>query len=148
MLFCKFWTSSKKSICSTVHFQHRRKLASYLLQSTPSEDCLLIRKNTSLEITKTVELKIVMLLVMKNIWSSVKPLCKNMSPKTSPQNYVQTNCPSFVPMLFKTIGITLGQFCLKVILRTRDIVRGGFPDSLLQYGRYIQAVIVFQCFFL
>ena len=43
-----------------------------------SEDCLLIIKNTSQEITKTLELKNVMLLVMKNIWSSVKPVCKNL----------------------------------------------------------------------
>ena len=28
----------------------------------------------------------------------------------SPQNYVQTNCPSVVLMLFKSIGITLQQF--------------------------------------
>ena len=40
--------------------------------------------------------------------------------------------------------------CLKVILRTRDIVCLGFPDTLcFNTGtRYIQAVIVFQWFFL
>ena len=37
----------------------------WLLQSKPSEDCLLTRKNTSLEITKTVELRNVVLLVTK-----------------------------------------------------------------------------------
>ena len=53
------------------------------------------------------------------------------------QNYFETNCPSVAPML-----------CLKVILRTRDIVRWRFPDSPLWYGRYIPAVFVFQWFFL
>ena len=37
----------------------------WLLQSTPSEDYILFRKNTSLEITKTAELKNVALLVTK-----------------------------------------------------------------------------------
>ena len=47
--------------------QHIFSIVADLLQSTPSEDCLLIRKNTRLEIMKTVELKNVVLLVMKNM---------------------------------------------------------------------------------
>ena len=47
--------------------QHIFSIVADLLQSTPSEDCLLIRKNTRLEILKTVELKNVVLLVMKNM---------------------------------------------------------------------------------
>ena len=39
----------------------------WLLQSTPSEDYILFRKNTSLEITKTAELKNVAPLVTKKI---------------------------------------------------------------------------------
>ena len=62
-----------------MHFQDSCKLPFYLLQSTPSEDCLLIKKNSSLEIKKTVELKIIVLLVMKNIWSPVNPLSIKMS---------------------------------------------------------------------
>ena len=61
-LFCKFWQSSQKNICNTAHSQHSCKLSSQLLQSTPSQDCLLILKNTRLEIAKTVELKNVVLL--------------------------------------------------------------------------------------
>ena len=38
--------------------------------------------------------------------------------------------------------------CLKVILQTRGIVHLGFSDTLFQYGCCIQAVIVFQWFFL
>ena len=53
-----------------------------------------------MEITKTVELKNIMLLVMKKIWSSVNPVCKNIP---SLQNDVQTNSSSVVQMLFKTI---------------------------------------------
>ena len=83
-LFCKFCPSSQKNTCSTAHFQHSYKLATMVkmhsftdvflevqrklvLQSTPSEDCLFITKNTYLEITKRVELKNVQLLVMKKI---------------------------------------------------------------------------------
>ena len=38
--------------------------------------------------------------------------------------------------------------CLEVILQTRDIVHWGFSDSSMQFRCYIQAVIVFQGFFL
>ena len=51
-------------------------------------------------------------------------------------------------MLFKSIRNNTSTICLEVILRTRDIVRWGFPDSPLWYGLYIEAVIVFQLFFL
>ena len=51
-------------------------------------------------------------------------------------------------MLFKSIGNNISTICLEVILRTRDIVRWGFPDSPLWYSLYIEAVIVFQLFFL
>ena len=32
--------------------------------------------------------------------------------------------------------------CLKVVLRTKDIARRGFPNSPLSCGRYIQALSV------
>ena len=38
--------------------------------------------------------------------------------------------------------------CLKVILQNNDIVRWGFSNSPLQYGYYIQTVIVFHWVFL
>ena len=62
-----------------------------------------------------------MLLVMKKIWNSVNPVCKIMLQNHVPslQNYVQTNCPSVVPI------------CSKVILWTRDIVCWRFSDSQL-----------------
>ena len=60
------------------------------------------------------------------------------------QNYVQTNCSSVVPMLFQSFGI---DNLFESNLWTRDIVCWGFPDSPLWYRHYMQAVIVFQCFF-
>ena len=57
-----------------MHFYRSCKFASYLLHSAPSEDCLLIRKNTSLEIMKTMELK--KCLVSSHVKNIV---CKNMS---------------------------------------------------------------------
>ena len=54
---------------------HRKKL----LQRTPSEGCLLIRKYTSLKITNVVDLKNIVLLVTKKIRSSITPECKIMS---------------------------------------------------------------------
>ena len=33
--------------------------------------------------------------------------------------------------------------CLKIVLRTRDIFRWGFPDSSLRLGHYIQPVVFF-----
>ena len=50
-------------------------------------------------------------------------------------------------MLFKSIGIT-PRSNLEVILRTTDIVRWVFLDSPLWYGLCIEAVTVFQLFFL
>ena len=52
----------------------------WLLQSTPSEDYILFRKNTSLEITKTAELKNVALLVTKK---NMNQVCKIMFKKLS-----------------------------------------------------------------
>ena len=49
------------------------------------------------------------------------------------QNYVQTNCSS-VAYHFDNL--------FEVILRTRDMVRWGFPDTPFQYGCYIQAVSI------
>ena len=82
--FPGFWCSASfgqvpRKTSNTVQFQHCCKLASYFLQSAPSENCLLIRMNTIVEITKTFEPKNVMPLIMENIWSSVNPLCKNLS---------------------------------------------------------------------
>ena len=71
--------------------QHSCEVGSKLFQSVPSENCFL------------------MLLVMKNIWESVNPVCKNM-PQFCKIMIVQINCPSVVPMLFKSIGKTLQQF--------------------------------------
>ena len=117
LLLCKHWKkfvkiavlkifpSSQKNIFNTVHFQHGWKLASQLHEITPSEDCLLVRKNTNLEIAKAVELKNVVRLVMKNI---MKLSVEKHVP--SLENYIQINFPSAVPMLFKSIGITLQQF--------------------------------------
>ena len=50
------------------------------------------------------QLKNVVLLVTKNIMKLSYPIVPKHFP--SPQNYVQRNCPSVVPMLFKSIGIT------------------------------------------
>ena len=85
-----------------------------------------------------------MLLVMKNIWNSGNSVCKIMSHVCK---IVLKKCLSVVPMLFGSIGKTLCNL-LKVILWTRDNVFCGFPDSPLWYGHYIQAVIMFQGFFL
>ena len=63
------------------------------------------------------------------------------------QKYFQTIYPIVVPMLFKSMLECTSTICLKVVFRTRDIFRWGFPDSPLQYRCYIQAVIVFQSFF-
>ena len=82
-----------------------------------------------MENLKTVGLKI----VMKNIWSLINPVCKDMS--------------QVCKILFKQIVPEFKQsfpIYLKVILQTEDIVWWNFLDSHLQYGYYIQAVIVFQ----
>ena len=102
-----------------MHFQYSCKLASKLLP--PSEDCRLIKKNTSLEITETVELKN-LLLGMKNIENSVNSVCKNVPYL---QNYVQTNCPSVVPMLFKGIGIPLRNSLFESNFVTSDFFSWG-----------------------
>ena len=62
--------------CNGVFLEaHRKKL----LQRTPSEGCLLIRKYTSLKITNVVDLKNIVLLVTKKIRSSITTECKIMS---------------------------------------------------------------------
>ena len=80
------------------------KLASWFLQSTPSEDCLLIRKNTSLENTKTVELS------HEEHMKLSEPSVQKHVPKSA---NINTNCPSVVAILFKSIGITLRQLFRK-----------------------------------
>ena len=64
---------------------------------------------------------------MKFSWSSVQ---KNV---LSLQNYVQTKCPGVVPVHLQSIW-------------TRGFVCWGFTNSPFWYGRYIQAVIMFQGF--
>ena len=85
-----------------------------------------------------------MLLVMKNIWNSGNSCVKS--------------CPTFAKLCSKNVSVLFQCFletlekhfaiCLKVILWTRDNIFCGFPDSPLWYGHYIQAVIMFQGFFL
>ena len=87
-------------------------------QSTPSEDCLLIRKNTNIGITKTVELE---MLCFQSRREYVKTYPK--SAKLRSNNLLLTYYCSVAPILFKSIGITI---CLKAILWTTSIVRWGF----------------------
>ena len=52
-----------------------------------------------------------------------------------------------VPVLFQCFKKALEQHygnLFELILQTSDIVCWGFPDSPLQYGHYIQQVIVFE----
>ena len=94
-----------------MHFQYSCKLASKLLP--PSEDCRLIKKNASLEITETVELKN-LLLGMKNIENSVNSVCKNMC------HIYKIMFKQIVPVLFqcflKALEYHFETVCLKVIL--------------------------------
>ena len=53
-------------------------LLSFFKVASSSEDSLLVRKNTIRGITKRVELRNVVHLVMKNISNSGNPVCKNM----------------------------------------------------------------------
>ena len=80
-----------------------------------------------MEITKTVDLKNVLLLVTMKI-------CRNIFQVRK--------------IIFKEIVPVLFQYFLKVILQTRDIVRWRFPNTPFPYRHCIQAVIVFQWFFL
>ena len=78
-----------------------------------------------LEITKTDELKNVVLLAMKNTWSLVNPVCKNVfQVRKLRSNYLLQRCFSVFMHWNNTSTI-----CLKVILRTRDNVRWGLSDS-------------------
>ena len=86
-----------------------------------------------------------MLLVMKNIWNSGNPVCKIMSQVFKIVLKKMSQCCSNA--FWKHWKNTL-MICLKVILWTGDHVFCGFPDSPLWYGHYIQAVIMFQWFFL
>ena len=104
--------------------------------------CLLFRKNTSYEITKTVKLKNVMLIVMKKISGSAKPMCKNIS------QVCKNTFKQIFLVLFQCFLKALEWHFYKVIFWTRDIFHWGFPDSPFQYRCYIQAVIVFQWFLL
>ena len=63
------------------------------------------------------------------------------------QNYIQTNCPSVVQMLFNGIWITFQQFVWTWFCKLGILSVGGFL-TLLRYGCCIQAVIVFQWPFL
>ena len=52
-----------------------------------------------------------------------------------------------VPELFQCF-LNTWTICLKVILWTRGIAHGGFPDSPFWYRCCIQEVMLFKCFFL
>ena len=108
------------------------------------QNYLLIRKYTSLEITKTVKVKNVVLLIAKKIWSKYEPSVQKHFP--SLQKYVKTIVLVLFQWIWKHWNKTSAIFW-KVIFRTRNIFRWGLPDFLFRYGCYIQAVIVFQCFF-
>ena len=99
-----------------MHFQYSCKLASKLLP--PSEDCRLIKKNTSLEITETVELKN-LLLGMKNIENSVNSVCKNMC------HIYKIMFKQIVPVLFKGIGIPLRNSLFESNFVTSDFFSWG-----------------------
>ena len=94
-----------------------------LPQSAPSEDCLLIIKDTSLEITKADELKNIVLLVPKKIWGSVNPVCKIMSQV---HRIMFKQIFSVVPMLFKSIVIALQKFVWKWFCGLGTLSIGGF----------------------
>ena len=64
---------------------------------------------------------------MKLSWSSVHKNAPSL------QNYVQTKCPGVVPVHLQSIW-------------TRGFVCWDFTNSPFWYGRYIQAVIMFQGF--
>ena len=77
------------------------------------------RMASLLEIIPAWKLRRQLCWVMRNIWSSVNP---------SPQHYIGTNCPCIVPMLLKSIGITINTstICLKVMSQTMNIGVWGF----------------------
>ena len=109
---------------------------------------LLFRKNTSRTRIPAelipVELKSVDLLVMKKIWNLVNLVCKKMS------QVCKIMFKQIVPMWFQCFLKALEwnfDNLFESNLWTRDIVCWGFPDSPLWYRHYMQAVIVFQCFF-
>ena len=79
----------------------------------------------------TVELKNVMLLVMKKIWSLVNPLCKNMS------QVCRITFKQIVPWN-NTLTI-----CLKVILQNR----AGFYESTFVYSCFCPKIQLFYCLF-
>ena len=106
-----------------------------------SEDCLLNRKNTSLEITKTLEIKNVVLLVMKNIWNLYNSFNKSAKIRSSKLFQCCSNA-------FEKYWNNNSTIFLKVISRTRDIVHWEYRDFPFQCGRYVQALIVFRWFFL
>ena len=73
-----------------------------------------------------------------------KKICKNIS------QVARLRSNKFLKCCFNSLKKhwnNTSTICLKVILRTRGIVRWGCPNTPFRYGRYIQAVIVFHWFF-
>ena len=108
-----------RSFTDVVRGVHQKQL----LQSTRSEDCFLIRKKTNNEITKTVELEI---LCFQSQRKYEKPYPQ--SAKLRSNKLFQYCSNAFQKHWNNTLTI-----CLKVILRTRDIVHSGSLDSPFRY---------------